>query len=214
MSKENFCEIEKPFTLNDVLSPELFFDVWKDLDPEFNGWLYNNSGYSDDKLTNWGRDEHSHSSLVASTIVKLKTERILKRNLTLIKIQQNLQTPNMICRFHIDFSDDNIITVVLFTTPTWDIQWSGEFCVQTPDTKYNYYPYIPNTAVGIKSNWEHNGMAPNQAAANNLRTSLAFSYVYSDMFDEVYMNHIVNGKTPTYGRYLRNFNNKIYTSLT
>lgn len=210
MSQESIRQLEQPFTLSNVLSDELFYDIWSELDPTWNSWYFNNGSYGDDPLTNWGSYEHSFTSLKASTIVKLKTERILKRRLTLIKIQYNLQTVNQICRFHKDFTDDNILTVIMFTTPTWNTQWSGEFCVQTPDGKYNYYPYIPNTAVGIKSIWEHNGMPPNQSALNNVRTSLAFSYVYSDKFDEVYKRHVVNGETPFYSRYLQNFNNKIY----
>jgi hypothetical protein len=200
--------LENPFVLEDVLSEDLFYDVWNELHPEHNGWFYNNAANYNDGYTSWGRDpdECTNSALRAATFVKLKSERILKRRLTLIKIQHNLQTPNQVNLFHTDFNYDDIFSIILFTTPTWSVRWSGEFCVQTPDKKYNYYPYIPNTAVGIKSNWTHYGMASNQLAFNKVRTSLAFSYVYSDMFNKIYMKHIMDG-APSH--HFRRFNNKV-----
>ena len=98
--------IEKPFVLEDVLSEKLFFDVWSELEPRHNSWLYNNSANTNDGYTSWGRerDDVANSALRASTFVKLKAERILKRRLTLIKIQHNLQTPNQENLFHTDFN--------------------------------------------------------------------------------------------------------------
>ena len=200
--------IEKPFVLEDVLSEKLFYDVWSELHPGHNTWLYNNCANTGDGYSSWGRDREdcSNSALRASTFVKLKTERILKRRLTLIKIQHNLQTPNQINLFHTDFNYDDIFSIILFTTPTWSVRCSGEFVVKTPDEKHNYYPYIPNTAVGIKANWSHYGMASNSLAFDTVRTSLAFSYVYSDMFNKLYMTHIKDNQPSDH---FRRFNNKV-----
>lgn len=49
-------------------------------------------------------------------------------------------------------------------------------------------------------------MASNQLAFNKVRTSLAFSYVYSDMFNKIYMKHIMDG-APSH--HFRRFNNKV-----
>ena len=206
--------IEQPFVLENALSTEMFYDVWSELDPDHNPWVLNNSAHGTNgedfrEVVSWGKDRFdcNNSALKAASFLKLKIERVLKRRLTLVKIQHNLQTANQANDFHTDFESNSMFSVILFTTPRWSVMWGGEFVVQTPDKKYRHYTYIPNTAVCIKTNWEHTGMPPNIMSGGNVRTSLAFSYVYSDMFDKVYMRQIINGNGGH--DHFRKFNNKI-----
>jgi hypothetical protein len=71
----------------------------------------------------------------------------------------------------------------LFTELSWSTQWGGELVVQDPHTKkYNYYPYIPNTAVFFPANWQHCGFSPNNFTSK-MRTTLAFSYIETEYVD-------------------------------
>ena len=49
--------------------------------------------------------------------------------------------------------------------------------------EYFYTPYIPNTGTLIPSNWHHYGQSPNMST-NNLRTTIAFSYMVPKVFEE------------------------------
>ena len=111
-----------------------------------------------------------------SSYLKLKIKKFLKRDIKLVRIYANGQTPFQSNEFHIDFDEDDIWTFVLFTTPFWNTNWGGELIIRNEQIKnYSYIPYFPNRRVLLPCNWSHRAEAPN-AFTDGLRTSLAFSY--------------------------------------
>jgi hypothetical protein len=77
---------------------------------------------------------------------------------------------------HYDETNPGFTTLVLFTNYNWDTNWGGEFVCYNPIKKrYEYTPYVPNTAVVIPSSWEHKGSNPNNVT-HKLRTSVGFMY--------------------------------------
>jgi hypothetical protein len=118
--------------------------------------------------------------------LKLKIQKFLKRKLQLVRINCNAQTSFLSSEFHKDFEDEDFFTVVLFTSPFWNTNWSGELIIRNEITKsYSYAPYHPNRAVLIPSNWPHRGESPN-ILTNELRTSVAFSYCPPEYIDNFY----------------------------
>jgi len=177
-----------PIVLDNILPLKTFWALHDDLKLD---WIHNNtSAFSITKSNiqvkekTWGK--YCRNNLVyfqASSYIKLKIMRYLKIQLSLIKIHFNAQTSFQETAFHTDFDDDNVWTVILFSEPEWNIEWGGEFVVFDRTTnRYNYVPYIPNSAVLIPSNWEHKGTSPN-SLTSSLRTTVAFSYCCTDIFE-------------------------------
>ena len=133
----------------------------------------------------WGmRWEHDKQQfLQAATIIKMKIQKHIKKDIRLCKIHVNGQTFGQIPTFHKDFIQDWVWTFVLFTNMEWNKEWGGEF-ICTKDDKYYHYPYVPNRGVLIPSNWEHRGASPNNST-DKLRTTIGFSYVQADKWDEL-----------------------------
>ena len=124
----------------------------------------------------------------AGTDLRLKVKKILKKDVSLMRINTGGKVTGSPAIFHKDYIEDYFYTVVLFTELSWSTQWGGELVVQDPYThKYYYHSYIPNTAVLLPSNWQHCGFAPNNFT-HEMRTTLAFSYIESDKI------HLLEGK--------------------
>ncbi len=125
----------------------------------------------------------------ASTVVKLKVQRLLKTDLRLVKIHTNGQFAGQESAFHTDFPMEKVWTFVLFTEKNWVTSWGGEFVCFNPGTReYEYCPYIPNSGVLIPSNWEHFGSAPN-SSTREMRTSVAFSYATPLVADSIFTGY-------------------------
>jgi len=171
---------------SEVLPLPCFFGI----DDEFyhGEWALCNSSYSrgdyKDNLS-WGmRWEHDKQQfLEAATIIKMKIQKHIKKDLRLCKIHVNGQTFGQIATFHKDFIQDWVWTFVLFTNMEWNQEWGGEF-VCSDGNDYYHYPYVPNRGVLIPSNWEHRGASPN-SSTDILRTTIGFSYVQADKLDEL-----------------------------
>jgi hypothetical protein len=168
-NKDNF-----PVVLKEVLPFSLFHTVFCEMTE---GWSLTNFGYADDGTKFWAKnDKYSLVFLEAASIIKLKIQKNLQRDITLCRIHCNAQTQNQVSKFHQDSNFKKVWTFVLFTQWDWNTDWGGEFVCLNPYTKeYNYVPYIPNNGVLIPSHWEHVGRSPVQT--QEVRTSIGFSYV-------------------------------------
>jgi hypothetical protein len=121
----------------------------------------------------------------AAITIKYKLKREIKKDLELVRLHSNGQTRCQLADFHKDFTYDGStsgaapldrLTFILFTEPSWNTEWGGEFVAQNPETgKYYYTTYLPNNGVVVPSHWEHRGCSPN-GHTDRLRTTLAFSY--------------------------------------
>ncbi len=166
------------FRYDNLLPVDLFLAVQDDLQY----WKFSNfsNGDSIDSYGYfWGDGSRSKDLLIfkkAQSIIKYKIMRDIKYHIKSHGVHLNCSTPNsMGSSFHTDFADDNYMTFVLYTAPTWNAQWGGETVVCKPDGKYEYIPYRPNSGCIFPSKWEHYGASPN-AFCKTIRTSLAFTY--------------------------------------
>lgn len=172
--------IQYPFTLNSVLPTQKFFALRDEF--LYSGWsLTNYSGYDqiigEDKVS-WKLNEPNNKLIMyeCATIIKLKLQKYLRQNLIFCRAHSNGQTFGQDTKFHIDFTEDDVWTFVLFTEPNWNTQWGGEFVAQDPISKeYKYVTYKPNNGALVPSNWLHYGKGPS-SSTDHLRTSMAFSY--------------------------------------
>ena len=177
--------MNQPIVITDVLDNNLFVYLNETLH-EYSKWRFSNRSY-DGGTPSWGYNSDLDSQLLffeAASIIKIKVQRHIKKNIHLCKIHCNGQTSGQTCQFHEDFELDDTWTFVLFTELYWSTQWGGEFVSQHPESKkYYFVPYIPNTGALIPSNWQHYGQSPN-ANTQKLRTTMAFSYMEENLFHE------------------------------
>ena len=178
-----------PVKINDVLPLNYFWSLHDDL----NEWTYaNTSAFSINKVTGsfkertWGKScRNNLIHFECSSYVKMKIKKHIREDLKLIKIHFNAQTSFQETAFHTDFDEDLVWTFILFSEPEWSTEWGGEFVVFNPNTEqYCYFPYHPNSGVLIPSNWDHKGTSPN-SLTNSLRTTVAFTYCSSQIFDQM-----------------------------
>jgi len=157
-----------------------FHALYDFLDPEIpNDWILSNKIVKGpDARVSWCHDRKQYRTLPflnAAVTIKYKVQKILRRPLVLTRIHSNGQTTGQLCGFHQDSQiPDTKWTVVLFTSPDWSPEWSGEFMCYT-EGEYRYAPYIPNTAVLIKAEDDHNANTPN-GYTDLMRTTVAFTY--------------------------------------
>ena len=104
--------------------------------------------------------------------IKLMSEKILKRKLSLVRINTNIQYPCMENTFHQD-GVEGCWTFVIFLNTSWDSLWGGEFVYAT-DSDYHYVPFIPNYGCLCAAHREHRGSAPN-SLAEMYRQTIAFT---------------------------------------
>ena len=175
--------MDRPIIIKNVLKNDLFFLLNETLH-KHSRWRFNNLSY-DGGTPSWGYDRDMDSELIfykAASIIKLKVQRYIRKNIRLCKIHCNGQTSGQISEFHRDFEYNDAWTFVLFTECDWNTQWGGEFVSQHIDSKeYFYTPYIPNTGALIPAIWDHYGQSPNMNT-HNIRTTMAFSYIEENLF--------------------------------
>lgn len=180
--------IDYPVIIHDVLPKDYYFLLNDQL---VSNWNLNNSSYDTGRLS-WCIDYHLTSDLpfiACASFIKLKIQKILKRDLKLCKIHVNGQTSNQTSEFHKDFIDENVWTFILFCKYQWDISWGGEFvCFDEKNNQYKYCPFVPNTGCLIPSNWDHYGSCPN-LSTDKLRVTTAFSYCDPLIYDKLSLKH-------------------------
>lgn len=149
------------------------------------GWLRTNT--DDDPLTgvSWTHHDLYHPLFfkTASTL-ELRLKKIIREELSVVKIHVNGQTMGQLSSFHRDSVWDDVWTVVLFTNMEWNVNHGGEFTAFNPEIgDYQSISYRPNSAVAFPSNWEHRGACPLVPHAG-IRTSLAVTYCLQRDLDE------------------------------
>lgn len=167
-----------PFLIKDALDIQTFGELWyENLDPRNNGWTLSNRSLDDDNSPlSWTRMALSPDIVMeSSNQIRKKIEKKTNTKLLHERINTNGQTSGQVSEFHTDYDEDHI-TALLFCCMNWNSQWGGAFTVKNSDTsEYLIYPYIPNQAVVIPSEWEHYGESPNHFC-QNLRVTIAFMY--------------------------------------
>ena len=104
--------------------------------------------------------------------IKLMSEKILRRKLSLVRINTNIQYPSMENTFHQD-GGEGCWTFVIFLNKNWDLLWGGEFIYAAEDDYY-YVPFIPNHGCLCAAHRDHRGSAPN-SLSEMYRTTIAFT---------------------------------------
>lgn len=172
--------LKESIHLYDALPAEIFMRLNRDLQY---GWENNNfsNGANNDDYNSWTKLEENVVDVLTyisvGSYIKYKIKKYLRpSDLDLSRVHINGQTNGQPSLFHKDDKIDGTYTFILFTESHWDTNWGGEFVVYNPlKSKYEYYPYIPNSGILTDSTWEHRGNCPNNITYK-LRTSVAFLY--------------------------------------
>ena len=169
--------LSESIILKDVLPTDKFFRLSEDLKV---GWRFGNKSYESDTYDSWAKQYDDLSTpliyIDVATYINYKVRRLVKSKLHFYRAHINGQTSGQPSLIHYDSLRDGFYTAVLFTAENWHTNWGGEFVCYNPiKERYEYTPYIPNTAVVIPSNWEHRGSNPNNTT-HQLRTSIGFMY--------------------------------------
>ena len=163
--------MDYPIILRDALPTQLFMSMQEDL----RFWEMSNGSGGDCPKFLGNTDVTPLIFKEAQTIVKYKLQKHFDHHLESIRVHLNAAFPNQAAsQFHKDNLADEYLTFVLYTSPSWNVQWGGETVMFDGET-YKYSPYIPNTGCLFPSKWDHYGASPNAHTAH-LRTSIAFVY--------------------------------------
>jgi len=112
--------------------------------------------------------------------LKLYCQKILRKNVDLMRISTNIQFFGQESNFHVDSGPEmHWWTLVLFANMQWSTEWGGELTIQTGPSDYLGLPYIPNCGVLFDGSIPHKGSAPNRFAIVE-RRSVAFSFALLD----------------------------------
>lgn len=187
MNKTNY-----PVIIQNVLPKKCFESLWEEIEES---WSFINQSIKDGSVF-WGKKYNNDiTSIYASTVVKLKIQKILKRKLNLIRIQHNAQTGFQETNFHKDATVDNVWTFVLFTSPYWNTNWGGEFVLLNHQKQdFDYIRYFPNNGVLFPSYWEHKANSPN-GSCEGIRTTVAFNFCDYSIYDQLVDEY------PPFGKY-------------
>lgn len=168
-----------PYVIENAIDLETFSELWLDnLDPYNQGWTLSNRSYKSGPPSWTRRRDLFKDNIIKRVSDQLKDniEETTNTKLSLERINVNGQTSGQISEIHNDYPDPTHITTILFCCPNWNAQWGGSFTVYNPETKsYLVYPYIPNQAVVIPSEWDHYGESPNHFT-HEMRVTIAFMF--------------------------------------
>ena len=125
----------------------------------------------------------SHSDTLGDNLTLIKYGSLLKyvcqiklkRSLTLVRVNTNIQFFGQESSFHKDKYQPGSWTLILFMSYKWRTEWGGEFVVCDEEGNYNYQAYIPNDAILIPAHLDHMGFAPN-IMCRVPRLSVAYTY--------------------------------------
>lgn len=170
--------LSKPIRITNVV-PQHTYDSLQD-EYHHSGWNLGNKSYNDkgqrDGLTMASLPANRPIIFSIASYIKLKIQRYVKHDLHFIRAHVNGYLYGQTGGWHSDFIEPRTYTFVMFTHPTWHMQWGGEFvCYDEVVSQYKFFPAIPNTGVLIPASWDHYGAAPNEYA-NCMRTTIGFSF--------------------------------------
>lgn len=166
-----------PVVLDDFLPINLFNSVLDEFC--YANWTFDNQdsyGKSTNKNSLRGHFQCDLILHCVSDYVQRTLKRHFCHSFVLDRWHINGQFFSQESNLHIDSTDENTITFVLFTNHSWCTNWGGEFCYYDDHIDdYRFVAYKPNRAVFFPSNKEHCGRAPN-SNTDQMRTSIAFVY--------------------------------------
>ena len=151
------------YLIEDLLKPQEFLTVVDEFNSEYNPWTWK---HEFSKNTHWyglskvNADKLGEltSHIYYGTTVGLIAKKILKRDLTLLRINTNIQFPGQATEFHTDNPPGKKAwTVNLFANTTWSAEWGGQFVVNYSPKKYFGISPIPNHAVLFDGSMWHKG---------------------------------------------------------
>ncbi len=175
-----------------VLVNALPISVFDSLNHHLNweGWLRINTDYEPDAGVSWTMHDLEFPLFYkVASYLKLRTQKVVRTDVSVVKIHVNGQTMGQLSSFHKDSHWDDVWTVVLFTNNDWNTNHGGEFTIFNPDIgTYQSVSYIPNTAIIFPSNWDHKGACPLVPQAG-MRTSIAITFCATEQLDDFVSDH-------------------------
>lgn len=168
---------ENLYCIDSFFSDSDFYKAFEEFTPYYNSWIFNKSeGNSDqdpvigyiDKISSHTLGENLQLINLGIT-AKYSCQKILGRNLTLERVNTNIQFFGQESSLHVD-GPDKFWSLVIFMSPFWSSEWGGEFVMSGHNISY-----ISNRAVLFKANKMHKGSAPNRYCVHP-RLSLAFLF--------------------------------------
>jgi hypothetical protein len=134
-------------------------------------WGFTGRSGGTGKANFWNMD--LSKEYIFNTILLKRIEKITGRNFSLERVYANGQTYGLDGEWHIDDSDINTWTFLLYINKNVDIAtWGGETEFRVEDGIYTVHP-ITNTAVLFKSNIFHRGKGPSRSSGD-LRITVAW----------------------------------------
>ena len=181
---------EEVFGVNDIYPSDYFESICEEFDPRYNHICWDK--YEEDGQPCFGNLHDTsrprfnnnlgwnYKFIDASIRARLYVQKILKRNLKLMRINTNLQFFGQESDWHTDYDDpeNNAWSFVIYVNEEWNLTWDGQFVVQASSGEYINVSPIPNSGVLFNAKLEHRGGAPNRFAMG-YRRSVAF------LFEEV-----------------------------
>lgn len=169
------------YRLKEVLSVSDFFCINNEFNAHYNNWIFTKT--DNENLPHFGclqEPKASHNTvgdnltlIKYGTLLKYQCQKIIKHNLTLTRINTNIQFFGQEASFHIDGYSG--WTLVLFVNPKWNMDWGGELVINTDKNNYLYAGFIPNDGILFPANLSHKGFAPN-VLSKRPRKTVAFTY--------------------------------------
>lgn len=103
-----------------------------------------------------------------------RIEGVIGREFYLSQIMVNLQPTGCHGTTHVDSSNDKEFTIIMMTTPKWDLSWGGQFQLINMDGTevVEEQDYVPGRVLVVPSTHPHRGLGPTQP--NVYRTSVVF----------------------------------------
>lgn len=109
-----------------------------------------------------------------ATYVKLTAQKLLQKDLELFRVNTNIQKFGEEATFH-DDGPEGTWTFLVYVMPFWNLEWGGDFIIQSSERDYRSVPCFPNRGILFKGHLQHRGSAPNRLC-NFVRLSIAFSF--------------------------------------
>ena len=179
--------------IKNIFDVDMYEGILEEFLPCHSQWVFDKHENPNDPIFGMLLDCHDHTEswpystnfqfIKASTIAKLHIQKILKRDLELIRINTNIQFHGQDSAFHtdddyyVDNPDSRCWTLVVFSEYDWDATWGGHVEIQTERDSVDYIalPFMPNCAVLFDGSLYHRGLAPNRFAQCERKT-LAFLF--------------------------------------
>lgn len=169
---DNAIQVKKFLTLSEEVSLEM-------------GYGHSSNNSADQSLLFGTTDPHRILFYEAASILKLKFQKVIKKDLILVKLRVNGTSGGQEADWHTDTTVKGVWTAVLYTSATWDPMNGGSTIIYNPEQKdYISSVYLPNRAIMFPAYWEH-GITTSSVRKNGFRTSLAAMFSEPQAIDDL-----------------------------